>query len=69
MIIKALQLNKFSIFVYSHVHAAYASFLWETEDDDDDDDVECKVPPKDFDAKPPHFHEGAVAFARGQAVN
>jgi hypothetical protein len=67
MIIKALQLNKFSIFVYSHVHAAYASFLWETEDDDDD--VDCKVPPKDFDAKPPHFHEGAVAFARGQAVN
>lgn len=50
-----------------HVHAAYASFLWETEDADDD--VECKVPPKDFDAKPPHFHEGAVAFARGQAVN
>lgn len=50
-----------------HVHAAYASFLWETEDDDDD--VECKVPPKDFDAKPPHSHEGAVAFARGQAVN
>ncbi|XP_011024484.1 PREDICTED: uncharacterized protein LOC105125639 [Populus euphratica] len=48
-----------------HVHAAYASFLWETEHDDGDDDVECKVPPKDFDAKPPHFHEGEVAFARG----
>ena len=62
MIFKALQLNKFSIFVYSHVHAAYASFLWETEDGVD---VDGDVPPKDFDAKPPHFLEGAVAFARG----
>ncbi|KAB5534996.1 hypothetical protein DKX38_018082 [Salix brachista] len=45
-----------------HVHAAYASFLWETEDGDD---VDGDVPTKDFDAKPPHFLEGAVAFARG----
>ncbi|KAJ6339064.1 hypothetical protein OIU76_008514 [Salix suchowensis] len=45
-----------------HVHAAYASFLWETEGGDG---VDGDVPPKDFDAKPPHFLEGAVAFARG----
>ncbi|CAK7333899.1 unnamed protein product [Dovyalis caffra] len=42
----------------SHVHAAYASFLWETEDNDDKSNVL-----KDFNAKPPPFHEGAASFA------
>lgn len=44
----------------SHVHAAYASFLWETEDndddDDDDDDGTCRVDPM-----PPLLHGEAMA--------
>ena len=41
---------------YSHVHAAYASFLWETEEDED----ECDVP-RDFDVMPPQFQQGVMA--------
>ncbi len=43
--------------VSSHVLAAYASFLWESEEYEDGSDV-----PKDLEAMPPHFH-AAVASA------
>lgn len=39
---------------FSHVHAAYASFLWETEEDEDGDDL-CVLPS--------HFQNGAMASA------
>lgn len=42
--------------VFSHVQAAYASFLWDTEEYE-----ECDVP-KHVEAMPSHFHE-AVASA------
>ncbi|XWS36494.1 hypothetical protein CRYUN_Cryun20dG0089700 [Craigia yunnanensis] len=45
------------IFCISHVHAAYASFLWETEDAD-----ECAAP-SDIDSMPPQFHERTLASA------
>lgn len=53
-----LQFN-FGFLVSSHVHAAYASFLWETEEDEDESDV-----PKESEVMlmPSHFH-GAVASA------
>ena len=46
------------LFFYSHVHAAYASFLWETEEDADD----CAAT-SDIDSMPPQFHEGTLANA------
>lgn len=39
----------------SHVHAAYASFLWDTEEGEDD----CNEPQ----FSPPQFHHGAMATA------
>jgi len=39
----------------SHVHAAYASFLWDAEEEEDgNNEAQCL---------PPHSHQGAMATA------
>lgn len=47
-----------TFYFFSHVHAAYASFLWETEDEDEDDDTL-----NDSQILPPTVHRGAMASA------
>lgn len=47
-----------SLFDFSHVHAAYASFLWETEEDEDECNVENA-----HDHVLAQVHQGPVASA------
>lgn len=47
--------NRVCFYDNSHVQAAYASFLWDTEEDEDDsNEPQCL---------PPHPHQGAMATA------
>lgn len=45
--------------VFSHVLAAYACFLWETEEDDTEDDIEDEVRFQQV----PQLHQGVITTA------
>lgn len=51
-----------NVFFVSHIHAAYASFLWDTEDDEDEDEEKENAADSSR-VDQPLFHHGFVASA------